>query len=84
MASFSDNSRSFLEGEPAGHVKLVGDAETGEVIGGHIVGENAGELLGEVIAVMAGRVLGRTVGRAIHPYPTLSETVRSAMKDLGD
>lgn len=84
MASFADNSRSFLEGEPAGHVKLVGDATTGHLIGGHIVGENAGELLGEVIAVMAGGVPPDTIGRAIHPYPTLSETVRGAMKALGE
>jgi pyruvate/2-oxoglutarate dehydrogenase complex dihydrolipoamide dehydrogenase (E3) component len=83
MASFAGNSRAFLEGEPAGHVKMVGDAATGHLLGGHIVGENAGELLGEVIAVMAGRVPARTVGEAIHPYPTLSETVREAMKALG-
>ena len=80
LARFGDDTRSYLEGDDRGHVKIVADAATGDVLGGHIVGETAGELLGEVVAVMAGRVPAAVVGRAIHPYPTRSEAVRAAMK----
>src|SRR5207247_11053714 len=66
---FADGSRSFLEGESDWHAKIVADAHTGEVLGGHIVGEAAGELLGEVIVAMAGGVPAAGAGRAIHPYP---------------
>jgi pyruvate/2-oxoglutarate dehydrogenase complex dihydrolipoamide dehydrogenase (E3) component len=77
---FADGSRSFLEGESAWHVKVVADAESGEVLGGHIVGEAAGELLGEIVAAMSGRVPASVVGEAMHPYPTRSQTVRAAMR----
>jgi pyruvate/2-oxoglutarate dehydrogenase complex dihydrolipoamide dehydrogenase (E3) component len=80
LVPFADGSRSFLEGESAWHVKVVAEADSGEVLGGHIVGEAAGELLGEIVAVMSGRVPAAVVGNAIHPYPTRSQTVRAAMR----
>ena len=84
LASFSENARSFLEGEQAGLVKLVADAGTGELLGGHIVGENAGELIHQIVTVMAYRVPAAAVGGAIHAYPTLSESLRAAFRDLAD
>jgi pyruvate/2-oxoglutarate dehydrogenase complex dihydrolipoamide dehydrogenase (E3) component len=80
---FADGTRSFLDGESDWHVKVVADAGTGEVLGGHIVGETAGELLGEILVAMAGHVPAAVAGRAIHPYPTRSETVRAAMRKAG-
>jgi len=80
LARFSDGTRGFLEGEEHGLVKIVCDAASGLVLGGHIVGEAAGELLGEVVAAMAGGVPAAVLGRAIHPYPTRSEVVRAAMR----
>jgi pyruvate/2-oxoglutarate dehydrogenase complex dihydrolipoamide dehydrogenase (E3) component len=81
-ASFAENSRSFIEGERAGHVKLVADAASGDLLGGHIVGEHAGELIHEVVAVMAARTPVPAVAAAIHAYPTLAETVQAAFGDL--
>ena len=81
-ASFADNSRSFIEDERAGHVKLVADAASGEVLGGHIVGEHAGELIHEVVAVMAAHTPAPAVAAAIHAYPTLAGTVQTAFGDL--
>jgi pyruvate/2-oxoglutarate dehydrogenase complex dihydrolipoamide dehydrogenase (E3) component len=81
-SKLADNPRAFLEGETAGLVKIVADRDTGEVLGGHIVGEHAGELIGEVIAAMAGHVPASAVAGAIHPYPTLSEAVRAAFVAL--
>ena len=83
LTRFSDVTRAFLEGDPAGLVKVVADAKTGEVLGGHIVGDHAGELIAEVIAAMAGRIPAGVVGGAIHPYPTLSEAVAQAMREAG-
>jgi pyruvate/2-oxoglutarate dehydrogenase complex dihydrolipoamide dehydrogenase (E3) component len=80
---FADGTRSFLEAESAWHVKVLADAGSGEVLGGHIVGEAAGELLGEILVAMAGRVPASVAGRAIHPYPTRSETVRAAFREAG-
>ena len=59
-------------------MKLVADLRTGELLGGHIVGDGAGDMIHEVVVAMAGDVPARTVGDAIHAYPTVSETVGGA------
>jgi pyruvate/2-oxoglutarate dehydrogenase complex dihydrolipoamide dehydrogenase (E3) component len=82
MARFRDSTRAFIEGERDGLVKLVADAVTGEVLGGHVVGENAGELIHQVVAVMAARSPAEAVADAIHVYPTWSQSLRTAWRDL--
>ena len=84
LTPFVDNSRSFLEGETEGHVKLVADRGTGELLGGHIVGEAAGELIHQVVTVMAARIPAAMVGDAIHAYPTRADSVRGAFRQLAD
>jgi pyruvate/2-oxoglutarate dehydrogenase complex dihydrolipoamide dehydrogenase (E3) component len=79
-----DNERSSIDGRPTGMVKLVADARTGELLGGHIVAAGAGAMIHEVVAVMAGRVPAATIGGAIHAYPTLSESVKGAFQQLGE
>jgi pyruvate/2-oxoglutarate dehydrogenase complex dihydrolipoamide dehydrogenase (E3) component len=78
-AHFAGNERSVIEGETYGLVKVVADARTGEVLGGHIVGEGAGELIHEIVALMAVRGRVRAAGDAIHSYPTLAESVKGAL-----
>ncbi|HKZ76107.1 MAG TPA: NAD(P)/FAD-dependent oxidoreductase [Actinomycetota bacterium] len=80
---FEDSERAQIEGRTHGLVKLVGDAQTGELLGGHIVGEEASAMIHEVVAVMAGRIPAPVVGEAIHAYPTLSEAVKGAFAKLG-
>jgi pyruvate/2-oxoglutarate dehydrogenase complex dihydrolipoamide dehydrogenase (E3) component len=81
---FEDNERAQIEGKTHGIVKLVANADSGELLGGHIVGEGAGEMIHEVVAAMAGRVHPRDVGHAIHAYPTLSESVKGAFSQLAE
>ena len=84
VAQIADNERSSIDGRPAGLVKLVSDARSGELLGGHIVAENAGSLIHEVVAAMAGLVPAARIGAAIHAYPTLSESVKQAFEKLGE
>jgi len=79
-----DNERAVIDGTLEGHVKLVADARTGELLGGHIVGDGAGDMIHEVVVAMAGDVPARTVGDAIHAYPTVSETVGGAFAQLAE
>lgn len=79
-----DNERAVMEGKPGGHVKLLADVHTGELLGGHIVGEAAGELIHEVVLAMAARVPVDVVAAAIHAYPTLSEAVQGAFGRLAE
>ncbi len=77
-----DNERAHIEGSTHGLVKLVADAATGELLGGHIVGDEAGAMIHEIVAVMAQRGSGERAGAAIHAYPTLSESVKGALMGL--
>ena len=78
VARFEDNERSHIEGNTHGLVKLVADRD-GQLLGGHIVGEDAGSLIHQIVVLMASRATAPAVARAIHAYPTLSESVRSAL-----
>jgi len=84
MLRLEDNERAGIEGRPLGHVKLVASERSGELLGGHIVGEGAGEMIHEVVIAMAGRVPVREVADAIHAYPTVSEAVRGAFGRLAE
>ena len=82
VVHLEDNERALIEGRSFGLVKLVADSRSGELLGGHIVGEEAAAMIHEVVAVMAGRIPASTVGNAIHAYPTLSESVMGAFLQL--
>jgi pyruvate/2-oxoglutarate dehydrogenase complex dihydrolipoamide dehydrogenase (E3) component len=79
VVRLEDNERAHIEGRTHGLVKLVARRSSGELLGGHIVGEEAGAMIHEVVAIMAARATASTVARAIHAYPTVSETVKAAL-----
>ncbi len=79
---YRDSERAHIDGVTTGLIKLVADASTGELLGGHIVGEEAGAMIHEVVAAMAGRVPAAAIGETIHAYPTLSEMVKEAFGGL--
>lgn len=49
---FNDHGKSLCLGETHGHVKLLCDPKSGEILGGHITGPEAGELIHQLIAMM--------------------------------
>jgi pyruvate/2-oxoglutarate dehydrogenase complex dihydrolipoamide dehydrogenase (E3) component len=84
VAPLAHNERAEIDGRSFGVVKLVADAETGELLGGHIVADEAGAMIHEVVAAMTGRVPASALGEAIHAYPTLSESVKAAFASLAE
>ncbi|HVH53464.1 MAG TPA: NAD(P)/FAD-dependent oxidoreductase, partial [Actinomycetota bacterium] len=72
-----DGERATIEGRTHGVVKLVADARTGELLGGHVVGEEAGAMIHEVVTAMAARIPAHVLGNAIHAYPTFSEVLKA-------
>jgi dihydrolipoamide dehydrogenase len=72
------NGKALIEGEPDGFVKLVADADRGDVLGVHIIGTGASELIAEVAL---GQLLDAAVwelARTVYPHPTLSEAIGEA------
>ncbi len=65
-------------GDRTGLVKLVGESQYGELLGGHIVGARATELIQELVNVRALEGGFAEVARTVHGHPTLSEAVMEA------
>jgi len=75
---FRANGKSVALNQTEGFVKLVADKKYGEVLGCQIIGHHATDLISEIVL---GRSLETTtleVGRAVHPHPTLSESIMEA------
>jgi pyruvate/2-oxoglutarate dehydrogenase complex dihydrolipoamide dehydrogenase (E3) component len=81
FARLVDAEKAQIDGIESGHVKCVADAKTGELLGCHVVAENAGDIIHEAVAMMAARTPVKVVAKAMHAYPTLSELMRSALRE---
>ena len=58
-----------------GHVKLVYDAATHEIVGAHAVGSSATELIHELLLAKKAELLPEDIATMVHAHPTLSEAV---------
>ena len=79
---FDDHGKSMCLGETHGHVKLLCDPVSGEVLGGHIVGPEAGELIHELITLMHFRGTVKDLVAIPHYHPTLAEILTYPAEEL--
>ena len=81
-ARAEDVDRSIIDGDPTGLVKLIAARDTGEIVGGHVVMPNAGLMIHEICALMGSRMPVREASTLMHAYPTRSEAVGTALREL--
>ena len=81
---FDDHGKSLCLGETHGHVKLLCDPNTGEILGGHITGPEAGELIHQLITVMYYKGTVNDLLTMPHYHPTLSEILTYPAEELAD
>jgi dihydrolipoamide dehydrogenase len=79
---FSANGKANGLGEPVGFVKLIADAETLELIGGHLIGPDVSELLPELTLAQKWDLTALEAARNVHTHPTLSEGLQEAFHGL--
>lgn len=79
---FNDHGKSLCLGETYGHVKLLCHPQSGEIIGGHIVGPEASELIHELIAIMHFHGTVHDLLRIPHYHPTLAEILTYPAEEL--
>jgi dihydrolipoamide dehydrogenase len=79
---FTANSRASIVGSHEGFVKIVSDAEYGEVLGVHIIGPQATELIAEAVAAMELEVTVEDLVWTIHAHPTLAEAMLDASNSV--
>ncbi|HVO15329.1 MAG TPA: dihydrolipoyl dehydrogenase [Alphaproteobacteria bacterium] len=75
---FSANSRARCNDFTEGTVKILADAKTDRVLGGHIIGPEAGTLIHEIVMAMEFGGAAEDIALAFHGHPTLNEAVREA------
>ncbi len=76
---FVSNGKAIALGEPEGFVKTVFDADTGELLGAHMVGAEVTEMIqgfaiGKTLEATEAELLG-----TVFPHPTMSESMHESV-----
>ncbi|OGO41725.1 MAG: dihydrolipoyl dehydrogenase [Chloroflexi bacterium RBG_16_58_14] len=75
---FLANGKALGLGESTGWVKLITDAQYGEILGAHMIGPEVTELLPELTIAQMMELTPAEIARNVHAHPTLSETLMEA------
>lgn len=75
---FSASGKAVAINHPEGFVKLIIDAEHGEILGAHIIGSDATELIAEYALAMSIEATAEDIHHTIHAHPTMSEALAEA------
>ncbi len=75
---FLASGRAQAADETEGFVKLIFDAEHGELLGAHLLGSQATELIAELVMAKKLEATEEEILHAMHPHPTFSEAVMEA------
>jgi dihydrolipoamide dehydrogenase len=70
---FRTLGKAQVIGEIAGEAKIISDADSGRILGVHIVGPHATDLIAEATVVMRMRGGVEDIATTIHAHPTLTE-----------
>jgi dihydrolipoamide dehydrogenase len=79
---FTANGKAHGLGEPTGFVKLVADAQYGELLGAHLIGPDVSELLPELTLAQKWDLSAAELARNVHTHPTLSEALQESFHGL--
>jgi len=79
---FMANGKAHGLGEPTGFVKLIAEAEYGELLGGHLIGPDVSELLPELTLAQKWDLTATELARNVHTHPTLSEALQEGFHGL--
>ena len=70
--------KAIASGEPEGFAKLLYGKKHGELLGAHIIGENATELIAEMGLALDQELTAAEIHATIHAHPTMSEVIHEA------
>jgi dihydrolipoamide dehydrogenase len=77
--SFKAVGKALVYGDTDGFVKVVADAESGDILGVHMIGPHVTDYISEAALAQVLNATPWEVGQTIHPHPTLSEALGEAM-----
>jgi len=79
---FTANSRASIVGQHEGFIKIVSDADYGEILGVHIIGPQATELIAEAVMAIELEATAEDLVWTIHAHPTLAEAMLDASNSV--
>ncbi len=77
----SASGKATALGHEEGFVKVIFDAKYGEWLGCHMIGFGVTEMIAEAVVARDLETTGHEIISAVHPHPTLSETVMEAVAE---
>ncbi len=75
---FRAMGKATIVGEIDGFAKLVADADSGLLLGAHIIGPHAGDLLPEPTLALLVEGTAAEIAMSVHAHPTLPEVLAEA------
>ncbi len=79
---FIANGKALGMNEKNGFIKIIADAQYGEILGAHLVGPEVTELLPELALAHTWELTAEEIARTVHAHPTLSEALMEAAHDV--
>lgn len=79
---FTASGKATAAGERDGFVKLISDADSGKILGAHLVGTNVTEMISGIILAKRMGASAKDIAKTVHPHPTMSEAVMGAAELL--
>ncbi|MFV4912118.1 dihydrolipoyl dehydrogenase [Microbacterium lacticum] len=77
----SGNGKAIALGEPTGFVKTVFDAETGELLGAHLVGPEVTEMIQGLGIARSLEATAESLAEVVFAHPTVSEAIHESVLD---
>ena len=75
---FAAAGRALTLGQTEGFVKVIADAESGKLLGAHIIGPRATDLIAEATLAIQNGLTLEQIDLTIHAHPTLPESLMEA------
>ncbi len=75
---FTANSRAKSTGETKGFVKILTHKKSDEILGVHIIHNEAGTMIAECVLAMEYKASSEDIARTCHAHPTVNEAIKEA------
>jgi dihydrolipoamide dehydrogenase len=75
---FQAIAKAIISGEYEGFAKVIGNTETGDTLGVHVIGPHATDLIAEATLAFQLDATPWEIGGTTHPHPTFSEIIGEA------
>jgi len=78
------NGKALSANDTEGFIKIIASKQYNEIIGVHIISDNASDLISEAVMTMKLEGTADEIAKSIHPHPTISEIYHEAALGIID